>query len=242
MRLQVLGSGDAFGNGGRFQSCYLLDTGSTRCLIECGASSLISMKRYGVDPNSISLILVSHMHADHFGGLPFFLLDAQFSKRRSPLTVVGPEGIRERLPQLMELSFPGSSSTVQKYDLSILEWTAGQTMDLGLLSATPYEVCHGAVRTFALRLAIDGQIVSYSGDTEWCDGLAEAARGADLFLAEAYSYEKPIKGHLNVKSLEEQLPTLGVKRLVLTHSSPDMLSRIDTIGHEAAEDGKIIEL
>lgn len=242
MRLQILGSGDAFGNGGRFQSCYLLDTGSMRCLIECGASSLISMKRYGVDPNSISLILVSHMHVDHFGGLPFFLLDAQFSKRRSPLTIVGPEGIRERLPQLMEISFPGSSSTVQKYDLLIQEWTAGQTMDLGSLNATPYEVCHGAVRTFALRLVAESKTITYSGDTEWCEGLVEAARGADLFLAEAYSYEKPIKGHLNVKSLEEHLPTLGVKRLVLTHSSPDMLSRIGTVGHEAAEDGKVIEL
>ena len=97
MRLQFLGSGDAFGSGGRFNMCMLIESGSTRFLLDCGASSLIAMKRFGVTPNSIETILITHFHADHFGGLPFFILDAQFSKRRAPLTIAGPPGLGHRL-------------------------------------------------------------------------------------------------------------------------------------------------
>ena len=79
-------------------------------LIDCGTSSLIAMRRFGVDPNSVRTVFVSHLHGDHFGGLPFLMLDAQLYGRRSvPLTLVGPPGFRERLVQAMELFFPGSS-------------------------------------------------------------------------------------------------------------------------------------
>lgn len=67
--VRFLGSGDAFGSGGRFQTCILVETASTRFLIDCGASSLIGMKRFGVDPGSVDAILISHLHGDHFGGL-----------------------------------------------------------------------------------------------------------------------------------------------------------------------------
>lgn len=82
MHLTFLGTADAFGSGGRFNTCFLLDTGDERALIDCGASSMIALKRAGIDPNDIGTILVTHLHADHFGGLPFFILDAQFNAKR----------------------------------------------------------------------------------------------------------------------------------------------------------------
>ena len=80
-------------------------------LIDCGASTLISMKRLGIDRNAISTIVITHFHADHFGGIPFFILDAQFlSKRREPLTIVGPVGLTSWYERVMETAFPGSPS------------------------------------------------------------------------------------------------------------------------------------
>ena len=78
MRLQFLGSGDAFGSGGRFNTCFHLERANRgNVLIDCGASSMVAIRKWGVDPNAISTVLVTHLHGDHFGGLPFFLLDGQ---------------------------------------------------------------------------------------------------------------------------------------------------------------------
>src|SRR5262245_35726680 len=97
VEVMFLGSGDAFGSGGRFQTCILVKTPTSNFLIDCGASSLVAMKRCGTRPVDIQHILISHLHGDHFGGLPFFLLDAQFSKRETPLLIAGPPGTQARV-------------------------------------------------------------------------------------------------------------------------------------------------
>jgi len=74
--------------------------------MDCGTTTLIGLKRAAIDPAAIGVILVSHLDGDHFGGIPFFLLDAQFSRRLRPLVLAGPPGIAERLTQAMEVFFP----------------------------------------------------------------------------------------------------------------------------------------
>ena len=87
------GSGDAFGSGGRYQACiHLRPEGGDPVLLDCGATSLSALKRLGLDPGEIAAVFVSHLHGDHFGGLPFLILDGQFSRRTRPLTVVAPPG------------------------------------------------------------------------------------------------------------------------------------------------------
>jgi ribonuclease BN (tRNA processing enzyme) len=242
MKLQFLGSGDAFGSGGRFNMCMLAETGVRKFLIDCGASSLIAMKRFRVAPNDISAILITHLHGDHFGGIPFFILDAQFSQRTSPLTIVGPPGLEMRLSQLMEAFLPGSSQIEQRFAIEIRRWQSRVPHDLDGFSVVPFEVVHDtAAPSFALRVMAEGRTLTYSGDCEWSSELAEAARSADVFVCEAYVYDKPIRLHLDLKTLETHVPEIGAKRLILTHMSPDMLDRIDSIPHETAEDGKTIE-
>src|ERR1700691_1199014 len=101
------GSGDAFGSGGRYQSCIHLrgPAGSDPVLLDCGATSLSALKRLALDPNEIAAVFVSHLHGDHFGGLPFLVLDGQFSRRTRPLVVAGTAGTRRRLTAAMERMF-----------------------------------------------------------------------------------------------------------------------------------------
>jgi ribonuclease BN (tRNA processing enzyme) len=94
----------------------------------------------------------------------------------------------------------------------------------------------------ALRIECGGRTLCYSGDTEWCEGLAEAARGVDLLIAEAYFYEKPIPFHLDLATLRHHLPALNVRRTILAHMSADMLAHAPELEFECAEDGLVLEV
>ena len=84
LTMRFLGAGDEFGSGRRFQTCFLGETEDTRFLIDCGATSLVVISAAGIDPCAIETILLTHLHGDHFGGLPFFLLDCVFRNGRCP--------------------------------------------------------------------------------------------------------------------------------------------------------------
>ncbi len=242
--VQFLGSGDAFGSGGRFQACIHLRAGAAGVLLDCGASSLVAMKRFGVAPNDIDAILISHVHGDHFGGIPFFILDAQFiSKREKPLLIAGPPGIEERVRAAQEALFANSSKTAQKFEISFAEWQDRVPVEVAGVGVTPFEVAHASgAPPFALRLEVDGRTVSYSGDTEWTPALIDASRDVDLFICEANFFEKAVKFHLDYQTLMTHRGELSCKRLILTHMNSDMIERAGTLEVECAEDGMVLEL
>lgn len=244
IRVKFLGSGDAFGSGGRFHTCIQVRSAGSSFLIDCGASAMVAMRRFGVDPNTIDTILLTHLHGDHFGGIPFFILDAQLvSKRSTPLTIAGPQGVRDRITLAMEALFPGSSGVQQKFALEMVEMEPGNTSIFNGFSVTPYPVCHpSGAPALALRIECMGKIVTYTGDTEWTDVLIPAAGEADLLIAESYFFDKKVRFHLDFKTLAAHLDQINPKRLIVTHMGKDMLGQVDRLPCEHAEDGMEINL
>ena len=244
MQLRFIGCGDALGSGGRANTCFHVTGERVNFLIDCGASSLPALKRFDVARDGIDLILITHFHGDHFGGLPFFLLDAQFTRRTRPLVIAGPQGIETRLTQLMEAMFEHSSKTKQRFDLSVVALNPEESRSFGAVKVTPYPVVHGESGGpfLAYRIEAEGRIIAYSADTEWTETLIPAAREADLFIAEAYYYDKIVKNHLSLKTLEAHLSEINARRLILTHMSDDMLGRLDALSYNAASDGLVVEL
>jgi ribonuclease BN (tRNA processing enzyme) len=244
MQLRFVGCGDALGSGGRFNTCFHVTGERANFLIDCGASSLVALKSCGIAREAIDVILITHFHGDHFAGLPFLLLDAQFTRRARPLVIAGPEGIELRLTQAMEALFEHSSKTKQKFDLSIVTLKGEETKDFGTLKVTPFPVVHGESGGpfLAYRIETEGRTITYSADTEWTETLVPAARDADLFICEAYYYDRIVKNHLSLKTLEQHLPRIAPKQLVLTHMTDDMLTRIGSLPYTAASDGMTIEV
>jgi ribonuclease BN (tRNA processing enzyme) len=244
MQLRFVGCGDAFGSGGRQNTCFHVTGERVNLLIDCGASSLPALKRLGIICDDIDLILITHFHGDHFGGLPFLLLDAQFTRRTRPLVIAGPSGIETRLPQLMEALFEHSSKTKQRFELSVVTLEPREGRSFGAIQVTPFPVVHGESGGpfLAYRIEAEGRTIAYSADTEWTETLIPLARDADLFIAEAYTYDKVVKNHLSLRTLEAHLAEIKPKRLVLTHMSDDMLGRLDALAYTAASDGMVVEI
>jgi ribonuclease BN (tRNA processing enzyme) len=242
----VLGCGDAFGSGGRLHSSFLLQSGSFRLLVDCGATGLLAMKRFGVDPQTIGTVALTHLHGDHYTGLVFLLLEARHvSKRKAPLMVAGPPGVEARLMSTMELMFPGSTEIGYPFPLTFTELRAGETTALGEAVITPREVVHpSGAPSLALRVEIGGKVIAFSGDTEWTDALLEVSRGADLFLCECLHTVPFPNFHIDYQTLLSKLPQLTCKRMLLTHCGAQMIARAAAgeLELECAEDGMKVSI
>ena len=247
MKLTIVGCGDAFGSGGRSNACFWLETAKGTLVVDFGGSALPALKALGLDPNRIDAIALSHLHGDHFGGLPFLLLDAQFQSRRArPLTIAGPPGTRARLDAALEVFFPKSSGSKWKFAWQVEEIAVGMPSELLGHSVVTAEVIHssGAPST-ALRLSDSEKVFAYSGDTEWTEALLPIARDADLFMCECYAYAGKLTGHMSWEILKPRLIDLGAKRTMVTHMNSTMLARLDevtTAGVLVAEDGLLVEV
>ncbi len=242
MRLKIIGSSDAFGSGGKLQTCFHVSSGKGDFLIDCGATSLTGLFKEGIDPNSISTIFITHLHGDHFGGLVWWLIHAlHVSARTTPLTVVGPAGLEERFMTAAECLFPGSTKNARRFDLIFRAYTDFEPLEQGGIKVTPFVVSHPSGATpYALRFEVDGKVLTFSGDTEWVETLIPAANGADLFICECFAFEREARFHLNWRTIEANLPRLGAKRVLLTHLGPEALANKQSMRHPTvsiAEDG-----
>jgi ribonuclease BN (tRNA processing enzyme) len=247
MKLTIVGCGDAFGSGGRLQTCFHVETSGGRFLIDCGATALIGLNRLNLDANSVQTIFISHLHGDHFGGLVWWLIHAHHvSRRTEPLRVAGPEGIAQRFTTAAETLFPGSSRIERRYELEFLEYRADAALSVSGVRVTPFEVSHpSGAPSYALRVEVDGKTLSFSGDTEWVESLVPCASGADLFIAECYEFEHEIRYHMTWRTMANNLERLGARRVLLTHMNDKMLAQRSHVNDPRvilAEDGLELDI
>ncbi|MDX2249031.1 MAG: MBL fold metallo-hydrolase [Bacteroidia bacterium] len=242
-KLTFLGCGDAFGSGGRLYTCFLLETAGKKILIDCGVSALISMKKQGVTPSEIDAIVISHLHGDHFGGIPFFLLDARYISRRTKnLIIAGPQNIASRSAILSEALYPNSWLADRGFDLEFEEMYAGQTTSLSGVKVIPFPVVHpSGSSSFGLRIECEGKVLAYSGDTEWTDTLIPLSAQADIFVCECYKYDEQLRFHLDYQTLRANYHQLSCRKMILTHMGNEMLAKTDESVFECAFDGMVVE-
>lgn len=244
VQVKFLGSGDSFGSGGRLQPCIHVKSANDNFLLDCGTTALIGMKRYNVNPNDIEMIIISHVHGDHYCGIPFFILDAQLvNKRTQPLTIIGPQGIRKRTEEAMEVMFTNSSKVQQKFAIEYIELIPGTPQKIKGIEISPFLAEHpSGAPSLILRVCFGGKVITYTGDTDWTDNLIPASDGADLMISEAYFFEKKIKFHMVYKTLLEKINQLGFKKMIVTHMSREMLENIKEVDYEQADDGKVFSI
>ncbi len=244
MRVHFLGCGDAFGSGGRNHSAYLIETPERLFLLDCGPTTLLSMKRAGFDPQRLDAIILSHLHGDHFGGIPFFLLEYQYQNPRSkPIHIAGPAGTEERVRALTECMYPAGSGPRQLPATFFHVLEPNERASFEGIEIFPFRVPH-QVRdiSLGLRILYAGKQILYSGDSAWTDLFVTHARGVDLFICECSFFERESLDHMSYKIIRENLSRLKCKNLILTHMGDEMLLHRGEIPVQTAEDGMVVDI
>lgn len=244
MKLHVLGCGDAFGSGGRNNSAYLVEAADRLFLLDCGPTTLLTLKRAGFDPKRLDAVFLSHLHGDHCGGIPFFFLEYLYESRRiAPLHVAGPPGTEERVKTLYRFMFGDAAEPKDTPSVVFYVLEPGREETIDGIQIFPFRVPH-QIRdiSLGLKLTYEGKQILYSGDSAWTDLFVLHARGADLFLCECCFFDRESPNHMNYKKLSQNLSRLECKNLILTHMGPDMLARRAELHVKLAEDGMVLEV
>jgi ribonuclease BN (tRNA processing enzyme) len=204
-----------------------------------------ALKSNGVSPDSFDLLLISHLHGDHFGGLPFLILDYMWETRRKKvLTIAGPAKLEQRTWLLMRAMFAHFELDKIKHKLKFVVLEPRSSTRLGKFKVRAIRSPH-TKPDISLSLRIDGggKSIVFSGDSGWNDELVELSAGADLFLCECTYYESSqLTFHLNYPLLAANRDKFKVRRMVLTHLGREVLNRADEIALEMGYDGMKIEI
>ena len=147
MRLTIIGCGDAFGSGGRGNTCFLVEAGDTRLALDFGATALVEMKRKGQGPNDLDAIVLTHLHGDHFGGVPSCCSIASSTagaSGRSPSSALSARAIGSGRPGGL---LPGTSKLAWRFELRIEELPCGSRHSFRDLDIESREVVHPSRRS-----------------------------------------------------------------------------------------------
>lgn len=241
MLLQCLGSGDAFGSGGRLNTSFFIRHKGKGILLDCGATTMVALKRVGLSSTDVDVVLISHLHGDHIGGIPFILTERQVKgKEDHELLLIGPKGSSHIVDNLTQGLFPGIAENL-RYPIRWIEFETGDTIEEAGFVVRTYRATHAPLTNpHSLRLAFDDKVIAYSGDTEWNENLIEVSAGADVFICEGYAFNAPESHHMSIKELIRHRHRISAKRLVLTHLSQEALDSTSEIPFEIAQDGKVL--
>jgi ribonuclease BN (tRNA processing enzyme) len=244
VRVSFLGTGDAFSAGGRHQAGYLVQDGTTSVLLDVGSGTLTSMKQHGIDPAAVDLVLISHLHGDHFAGLPFLFLQYIYEqKRQRPLRIAGPPGTEERVWALFRAVYRDLASEPLPFAVHFTEMAPGAPVEFDAVHVDPFRVPHQEKDiSLAMRVGLSGRTILYSGDTGWTETLIEHSHDTDLFICECCFFESRIAIHMDYPRLAEHRARFGCKRMILTHLGREVQARRNEVEIELATDGLKVEV
>ena len=232
MKLTIVGCSGSFPGPASPASCYLVTANDGvrdwRILLDLGNGSLGALQRY-MDLRDIDAVLLTHLHPDHCMDLCGLHVAVHWDPagwNRDRIKVWGPKDTADRMATAYGLpTDPGMHE-----DFEFMSWNSRQPVSIGPFTVTPYPVRHPADEAYALRVEAncagpDGSTalhtLAYSGDTDSCSGLEEAARDSDVFLCEAAFHEgrdDAIDGvHLTGKRAGAAASAANARRLLLTH-------------------------
>jgi ribonuclease BN (tRNA processing enzyme) len=223
VRTTIVGWSGSFPGPESPASCYLIDTGDFRLVLDMGSGAVGALQRHCA-LTDVDAICLSHLHSDHCLDMcGYSVAQAHHPDGpRPPIPVYGPAHTADRLARAHAAAYGAGSGTgiTEAFDFTTL--TPG-VIEIGPLRITAARMNH-PVETFGFRIEHGGTVLAYSADTGPCAELVRLADAADVLLCEASFLEGQQEGrpgeHLTARQAAEHAGRAGVGELVLTHLVP----------------------
>ena len=239
-----VGTSDAFGAGGRRQSATLVRAPSGGLLFDCGGTTLSGLNELGIERGEVDTIVISHFHADHFGGVPGMLIAMMYEDlRRETLHIAGPPEVQQRVRAACEALGHPLEDRIWRFETEFTVLEPDKPTKLGPVDVVGFRTHHNPdANPQGYVVTAGDKRVAYSGDTGWFDALPDKVRGVDLFVCECTQVEPGYEYHLSLAELVERQGEFDVGEMILTHLGTEMAERRGRCQLPTADDGLVVHV
>ena len=220
MRITAFGNNATCPEADGACASYLVEAAGKKILLDMGSGSIAKI-RQELDLARLDLIVISHLHFDHFGDLfcAKYHLETRkaYGEKFPPIPLLIP-----KLPQWAKAELSGN------HVFEIHPISDGDAFELENVHLEFVEMVH-LIESYGIRITAEGKILAYSGDTGICDGLRTVAAGADAFLCEATfcgENRAEEKHHLSAGTAAKIAADAGIQQLFLTHYHSDQSENV----------------
>ena len=245
MKITVLGSGTAAPRLNRNMSGYLLEANNKKIMFDSGAGTIKQLLKLKINLLDIDDIFYTHLHNDHINDLPAMIWSNNYGTlRKESLNLYGPKGFKEYCNILIKKILKPERLN---YNINIKEVRNNIMIEIPINGKNNKRITIKSIKSkhssssVSYRIEHNNKSIVYSGDTDYSKEIIEISKNADLLILEcSFPDNRKVKGHLTPSLCGKIATKANVKKLVLTHFTPECYM-VDTKKQCVNEfDGKII--
>ena len=215
MKIELVGTGSI---GAKQLSASTLI--NDEILVDVPNGIIKRLKQTGHDILKIKVILITHLHGDHFLDIPFFMLEKYFYKAENETKIYCPVGTKLKIKQLFEIAFPGDYDNVNKYaNVEFIEFE--ELNKENILDDTYVDskvVDHGSMKpAYGYIIHVDDKILGFSGDSKLCKVIEEIVEESNLAVLDMSCVDNINESHMRFSEVEELCQKYKDKTIVATH-------------------------
>ena len=217
-KLVFLGTASAVPAKNQENSHFILQSAGRTILVDCVGNPVVRLQEAGIDPLSITDLILTHFHPDHVSGVPLLLMDLWLLGRQVPLKVYGLHGVIDRMVMMLDLYDWQTWEGFYPVNFIRISSEPQMLINESDLKITVSPVCH-MIPGIGIKFDLPDGGFCYSSDTGPCEAVVQMAQGMDFLIHEATGKGS---GHSSPEEAGRIAEQAGVKKLYLIHYPPEV--------------------
>lgn len=214
MEVKLIGTGSIGATS--FSASTIIDK---KILIDTPNGLVKLTKKNNINILDIEVILITHLHGDHFMELPFIMLEKYFNKDNNEVLVYGPIGLEKKVKQLFTIAFPDDYDLVtQETNFQFIEFNNNQVYKFNDYKFYPKLVEHGNLKpAYGIIVEYQNKRIGFSGDSTICDSIKDIIKASDISILDTSLPDIGNRSHMGLIDIEALRNTNKNKTIIATH-------------------------
>ena len=215
MKIEMIGTGAI--SAKELSACTLIDE---EILVDMPNGVIKTLKQTEHEISKIKVVLITHLHGDHFLDIPFFMLERFFCPVEDKAKIYCPFGTKEKIKKIFEIVFPGDYDKVN--EVANIEFIEFKQLNRGKILEDVYVDSklgeHGdLVPAYGYIIEKDNKKIGFSGDSKMCQAIEDIVKQSDVSILDMSVEGDGNKAHMGINDIEKLCNKYQDKTIVATH-------------------------